>query len=558
MGKDIFFDTAGMGKTTILKYLFLDAIEQGAGIPIFIELRNLSAKKSILQRIVEDLKAMRDNFFDEEILRALISRGDFIFFFDGYDEIPMLEKGEVSMDLVDFISKSSSNNTFFLSSRDEGGLSAFADFQKYKIEPLAYEEAVQLINNYGDNGEIAQGLIREIECNYNDVIKELLGNPLLVSLLYKAYDYRKVIPFNKGAFYRQIYDALFADHDLSKGAGYYRENASGLGSDDFHKMLRIIGFESFFKMRKVSYSKDELVKLIEDCRQKSKIKDFGSSDFLDDLLKAVPLFYREGMAYKWVHKSFQEYFAAAYIYAEMGTKKEDFLKKMAASEYGERYDNIFDIYYDLDENTVQKILFLQVLTQFESEYERLYGQFGDAIDCELVSSAICRNKSMKMFIYSLSKDEAEQTWKEMKNHSRWKLPTRSLHQEPIVKMYEDQGMEVYPKVYRVESAYTEDRLLMSVLGLANKKNLVIVQKIEDSDDAIMSVFINEHIDKQDDVFSLQCAIDKNNIDEINGFSALYRHIFRWENYFKIQEVRQMIEQIKGQIDAVDDYLNVDL
>jgi len=37
-------DTAGMGKSTILKFLFLSCIHHDAGIPVFIELRRLSAQ----------------------------------------------------------------------------------------------------------------------------------------------------------------------------------------------------------------------------------------------------------------------------------------------------------------------------------------------------------------------------------------------------------------------------------------------------------------------------------------------------------------------------------
>lgn len=323
-----------------------------------------------------------------------------IFFFDGYDEIPVQEKEEVSKGLANFISKAGTGNTFFMSSRNEGGLVDFADFQRYEIEPLGLEDAVALIAKYGGDDEVAQGLINELRNSNNEMLKDFLGNPLLVSLLYRAYDYRQFIPQNKDAFYRQVYDALFLEHDLSKGAGYYREKICGLRCDDFHKMLRIIGFKSFFKAQKVSYGKDELLNLIDDCRKKSNLKEFGATAFLEDLLQAVPLFHQDGVAYKWAHKSFQEYFAACYICFDMGGQKEAFLEKMADSKQYEKYGNLFDFCYDLDESTMQRALFLKALIRLERKYEQLYERFGNEIDCELIAFLLCRGENVKVLVYS--------------------------------------------------------------------------------------------------------------------------------------------------------------
>ncbi|MDT3498426.1 hypothetical protein NLU03_30115, partial [Bacillus toyonensis] len=38
--KVVIVDTAGMGKSTLMKIMFISAIEQNKGIPVFIELRN--------------------------------------------------------------------------------------------------------------------------------------------------------------------------------------------------------------------------------------------------------------------------------------------------------------------------------------------------------------------------------------------------------------------------------------------------------------------------------------------------------------------------------------
>lgn len=558
--KVLIVDTAGMGKTTIMKYLFLEAIVQGMGIPIFIELRSLSAKQGIIQKILEEIKEIQDEFFDEEILGALIKEGDFIFFFDGYDEIPVQEKEEVSKGLANFISKAGTGNTFFMSSRNEGGLVDFADFQRYEIEPLGLEDAVALIAKYGGDDEVAQGLINELRNSNNEMLKDFLGNSLLVSLLYRAYDYRKSIPQNKGAFYRQVYDALFLEHDLSKGARYYREKSCGLRCDDFHKMLRIIGFKSFFKAQKVSYGKDELLNLIDDCRKKSNLKEFGATAFLEDLLQAVPLFHQDGVAYKWAHKSFQEYFAACYICFDMGGQKEAILEKMADSKQYEKYDNLLDLCYDLDESTMQRVLFLKVLTRLERKYEQLYERFGNEIDCELVAFLLCRGEDVRVCVYSIADEAfpagnlADEGFLAILYYPRTAWKPRLSLKHIMLKQYNSSET-----MYSIESAFVcKEGGFEIVFGLSKKKNLQIFRDFSNCNGEIATRFLNEHIGKEESLFSLQDALDNGDVDGINGFCALQYDALRWEEYFSIHGVKQMIERIKGQINAINDFLEYDL
>src|SRR5947207_8355661 len=63
----IITDTAGMGKSTILKWLFLCSLGTSKGIPVFIELRTVSAAKPILDKIHEELCPI-DKPFDKGLL----------------------------------------------------------------------------------------------------------------------------------------------------------------------------------------------------------------------------------------------------------------------------------------------------------------------------------------------------------------------------------------------------------------------------------------------------------------------------------------------------------
>jgi hypothetical protein len=199
-------DTAGMGKSTILKWLFLSSLGSSQRIPIFIELRSLSAEKTILDKIYEDLCPI-DKAFDKSILLNLLKSGRFLFFLDGFDEVTFEDRTKVTEDVQNFVSKAF-NNLFVLASRHESALGSFGEFKEFTIKPLSKQEAYSLLRKYDSTLEYAEPLIKELEASKFEQLKELMTNPMLVSLLFKAYSYKPNIPFKKQIFYRQVFDAL--------------------------------------------------------------------------------------------------------------------------------------------------------------------------------------------------------------------------------------------------------------------------------------------------------------------------------------------------------------
>ena len=204
-------DTAGMGKSTLAKRMFLDIIDNGYGIPIFIELRRLSKERSLLYEIQQQLNSLSKEF-DAQLMLDFLQLGGFIFFLDGYDEIALSERDIVTQDLQDFVSKAS-ENIYILTSRPETALSSFGDFQKTTIEPLKKKEAYELLRKYDNQGETSRSLIDKLKSPEYSMIEDFLKNPLLVSLLFAAYDYKQTIPLKQHIFYRQVYDAHFDSHE---------------------------------------------------------------------------------------------------------------------------------------------------------------------------------------------------------------------------------------------------------------------------------------------------------------------------------------------------------
>lgn len=361
-------DTAGMGKSTLLKYLFLTALEQGVGIPIFIELRKLTKKHRLIDEISSRLGGINANF-DLTLMTELFQQGNFYFLFDGFDEISLSNRDSVIEDLKEFIS-SLPNNKFIITSRPETILSTFGHFRSFEIVPLKEDEAYSLLRKYDPNGSTSESLIKELKLSKNSSIKEFLRNPLLVSLLYIVYNFKATIPLKKHLFYSQVYDALFENHDLTKGAQMVHEKRSGLDIADFEKILRYIGFRSY-KAGEITFSRDEMISMIGGAKKLWKSLEFSESSFLSDLTLAVPLFTREGTDYKWAHKSLSEYFAAKFIYLDLNGRRSDVLDKIYRNPNLEKYINLLDIYYDIDISGFRESMVLPLMKEYKDYMEKI-------------------------------------------------------------------------------------------------------------------------------------------------------------------------------------------
>lgn len=355
-------DNAGMGKSTITRRMFIDAYEDGScGIPIIVELRHLSKEHDLLKEILEQIRTL-SGVFDERVLRKLFESGHFIIFLDGYDEILLSEKTAVTKSLMQFIDKTP-NIIFILTSRQDDALSGFQTFCQYSIKPMIKEEAYKLLSNLDKTGEKSSVLIDRLKTGESGV-EDFLQNPLLVTLLFTAYNYKPNIPTKKHLFYEQIFDALFLQHDLSKGDGYEREKKSKLDKDEFERILRYIGFSSVAK-HKIEFVYDDIIKIINLAQQSCRCTDFISSNYLDDLIHAVPIFLKDGHLYKWAHKSLSEYFAVKYLAYDSMNREEEYAMRLYND--GSRNANFFDLYFDIKPSGFNQYLLLPCLTEIKNE-----------------------------------------------------------------------------------------------------------------------------------------------------------------------------------------------
>jgi len=378
-------DTAGMGKSTLSKFLFLQCLKSAYAIPFFIELRHLTATTNVMAILHRQLNpisvAEEEPKFSKPQIQRMLKNGNLVFFFDGYDEIPPEYREAVTKGIKELL-ENYPKNSYVITSRPESGLLAFPSFKQYAIRPLNKDESFNLIRRYDQGGGRAEQLISKLNGPDFQTVHEFLKNPLLTSLLYRCFEYKQSVPLKKHVFYRQVFDALFDWHDATKDGYNTREKKSGLDIDGFHRMLRVVGFVSVMT-GKVEGDTDAVLGWIRKAKEVCKI-NIPESNFLEDLVRSVPVFVKDGDYYRWSHKSLAEYFAAQYICTEGKGQQQKILDTFLLSRQVGRFTNVLDQIYDIDNNAFREHLILPAAKAFADHWANSYKAMDPAITVEEV------------------------------------------------------------------------------------------------------------------------------------------------------------------------------
>lgn len=473
--KLIIFDTAGMGKSTFLKFLFLSAMQQRIQIPIFIELRHLKNDNSILDEIYKKINYLSDEFNKENILE-LIKDGDFIFFLDGYDEISRTDREKVSADLKQFLVHANKNR-FIITSRPDAGLN-LSTFEKYKIRNLKLDEAVSIIRKYDNvtRYSLQEELIETIK-NSEKHFNSFLKNPMFVSLLYVTYKNKRELPLTQASFYRTVYDALYSDHDLTKDDEFKRERGSDLSRDELEFFFQKFAYYCFTQDIS-NFEFDPLLNIIKEVLKDNYFLNKNQAyDIFVDITQHVPLLTKDGIEYKWIHKSFLEYFTAKYISTHV--KKTSFLQSLMKKKLSD-YENMLKIYVDIDRSTFDSVFVEPLLNSFLEHVEKepqtgyilqlrertFFKQYimtqvkKDMID-ELLNSVDGDERASSRLIFDFMRQKGHEKY-DMNIRSMSKMAAQSSENENMI------GAASY-------TTFLDNNDI--IIGILNEKNYPFIQKL---------------------------------------------------------------------------------
>ena len=379
--------SAGSGKSTLIKSLFVNCIDSDFKIPIKVELRYLNDYEgSLITYIKEKIFKINKLAENDRIIERLMNSGDFIFFLDGYDEICSAKKAPISKN-IDELTKLYNKNYYILTSRPFSMVESLPMFHNYEVCELCDEEINQFINKQipKTESEIASKMIYAINTTNNSAYRSFLSNPLLLSMFILTFQTYSNIPQKLSEFYSQVFDTLYSTHDSISKLAFERERQSGLIKEQFIEVLKLFSFLSFFK-EKFVFSGVYLNEELNYVKEKKHI-EFDVDKLISDLQIAICILNKEGTEYLFPHRSLQEYFAALYIASLNESNKKHIYGQLLASiinkstAYQHR-ENFYNILSELDTKHVIKYIVIPFLTKFkdikfssDTSYQEITGLF---------------------------------------------------------------------------------------------------------------------------------------------------------------------------------------
>lgn len=355
--------SGGMGKSTLMKHFFLSALSNNDLIPLFIELRGYKSSDVLLDYCYKNINNLGFNL-DQKYFEYALESGMFLILLDGYDEITDDDKKDFLKKIEAFTDKYS-NNYFIVSSRPCEEFIGWSRFYKFETEDFSKEKAISLISKIDYDKSIKEKFLEKLEAELYDRHQSFASNPLLLNIMLLTYENYAEIPEKLHIFYSQAFDTLFSIHDATKPEGFKRNLLSGLPSDLFKRVFSIFCFSSYVKGR-IEFTHDEIIQELKTAGK--NISNFNADDYLEDIKSGVCLIFLDGIKYRFIHRSFQEYFSALYLKNLDDNLQETACKNIIKKRrYTFAYDSVFSMLLDMAPTRFEKNVILPYLNIIEQE-----------------------------------------------------------------------------------------------------------------------------------------------------------------------------------------------
>ena len=514
----LLIDTAGMGKSTVSKYLILRILQNKlhSKIPIFVELRKIDNEETLLEFIVKEMNPHNRKNFTVEMLIMLMEKGKFVFFFDGFDEVSDDKAKELGEE-ISSLSKIYANNLTLLTSREQSYIPTLHNQIACTFKPLVLQQIKSLLLKYDDYASIDVGKQLIAHENFKTLNYELFNTPLMVNLLYKSFGYNHTIDDNVVTFYNEMFDALYKGHDLTK-AGFKRKKASKLNYEAFKTLFNAFSFVALFENKASFKNKAEVFETINKACKISSIELESKENFLIDLLNSVPLLTRDGREYKFLHKTIMEFFAAEFLnYSE---KSHDLFEKIKKKELMNSFKKCFEFLYEINKSLYIEEVGKEFLVEYIAFCKKPENQkYNDAF------------KSV-LFLYEDLKFGVTST-------------TRKLLDVGL--RYRLDGEKEFIKSLPTNSfkwGYHVEKFFRNLTNI--KKYGYILQPDKDEIDNLLAILETDKI--YTELILKDIPLEKSNL----LFHLLISHIYYdYKSYFDISKCQALLDSIDNKLDILD-------
>lgn len=307
---------AGAGKSIVMRHLFIDACRNEGYLPIYVELRAVNQAQedtSIVDLIYQALRKYGVGFSRQDLIRNLDAQ-EFLFLLDGLDEVSELHMGRLKDDIQNLGTEHPRAKIIVSSRFSDDEFRSWENFVVANTVELNKTQAVSLINRLEfDDADAKELFASELENSLYEKHESFASNPLLLTMMLMVFSDQAAIPDDLTEFYSQTFDTLFRRHDAGKSGKFHRDLKCGFSDDDFKRVFSNFCFITFHK-DEFSFTYDTLMARIRQAirRVLGTENETDGIAYYRDLLESVCMLQLDGRRYAFVHRSFQEYFAAIY------------------------------------------------------------------------------------------------------------------------------------------------------------------------------------------------------------------------------------------------------
>jgi len=433
---------AGQGKSILLRHLLVKELETGQRIPVFIEFRRIQKNEKIIDHINRFLDILEFPT-DIEFFRHLLKSGKFVFFLDGFDEIPETDVTRL-LNEIEFLASLSKDSQFIISTRPGTSIEMSSHFNLVSLDNLVGDEYIKFIKKLAPSSQYAKTLINAIK-SHSSNISELLCTPLLITLLIISYKSYQTLPGQLSDFYESIFQILLQRHDGTK-PGFIRPRLCSINDHQYREIFDVFCYKSKAASSMV-FNYNQVYDLIQSALSITKLNE-DVDCFLKDIKNVTCLLLEEGTQYRFIHKSVQEYYSASFIRTLP--------------------DNLVRVFYDaclnisLFKNWRQELLFLSEIDKYRYIKHFLIPHFESLLaidpDVDLLAGPPSLTKSLMLSMLSyIEFGFTKNSYPIPVTFSRTTSASILAYETSVYKLFDPYIHDIFSERFNIDDIFDEKR-----------------------------------------------------------------------------------------------------
>ncbi|WP_147302687.1 NACHT domain-containing protein [Thalassotalea euphylliae] len=313
--------TVGQGKSISLRYLSFYELCKTERIPVFLELRKLRSSTPLTTHIQNFLEKVKLTC-SEKLVQFLLANGFISLLLDGFDELKHEKRQHWVNEIENVITKYKKTKVV-VTTRPNTDIHQHHIFKNYELKQLDEADRANFIKKLVKNTEDQNALIGKLS-NAGSGVTDLLTTPLLMALFVSVYNNRRKLPNSNSEFFDELFSTLLSRHDGLKVA-YDRPTKSGFTDKELKAALQSLCYQT----RKASFRQISDIQLNDIATlalNAINLDSKKSESFIYDVSNITCLLLKDGLEYRFIHDSVQEYYSASFV-RDQEEAKEKFYSK---------------------------------------------------------------------------------------------------------------------------------------------------------------------------------------------------------------------------------------